>query len=190
MRETGLLPNVLFWILPQICTPAFPIFLQPCPRHVLANFAVSILFQTPLHSAISWNLSQYEYHLLPFTSSASHEFCSSVSLSFSLHSSTRSPYSYPALQAAFVFHWEVATPNSSLLFFLMFLILSLLTLCRCFPDCGSDLCLSSVSPKLLVFAPHIPWIFSSTSSLLLSFLTRTACLSLVKKHSPFSSSNL
>lgn len=48
MRETGLLPNVLFWIFPQIYAPAFPIYLQLCPRHVLANFSVSILFQTPL----------------------------------------------------------------------------------------------------------------------------------------------
>lgn len=69
-----LLKPIISDFFPQICAPAFPIYLQPCPRHILLCWPTSLFSFYSKHpsSALALNLPQHGYHLLPFISSVSH----------------------------------------------------------------------------------------------------------------------
>lgn len=142
-------------------------------------------------SAVTGNLSQYENHLLlPFTCSVSHQLCSSVLLSFSWHSST--PLLLPCSLRALCFPPGSSNTEFKLTFLFQvpyFEPAHTLQMIA-FPACVSDFFACPqflLSFLCLLLTSHKSFLLPLPYSYLLS---RTACLSLVKKHSPFSSSNL
>lgn len=149
-----MLPNLLFWIFPQICTPAFPHLSSTMPKtcvgqllcfhskippvlllEICHNMRIISYYPSPAQSPInSAPLSCCHFHLslpLLLLPCSLRGFCfplGSRNTEFKLTFLSQVPYFEPAHTLQII----------------------------AFSACGSDFfCLSSVSPEFLVFAPDI-----------------------------------